>query len=614
MKATGTILLLLLLSFHVNAQVNAYARVTSISSTTIGIGASNETYGQFTTGLRVIIMQMQDNTIGSNTSNNSSFGTLSSIQSVGMYEVTSIASVSRTPGLTQITVSSPLANTYNINSNSSVQIISYPLLSATDFTTTSDITAVAWNGSIGGVVAFRLGGILTLNNNITADNAGFRGGSINAGNAGSCNATTYISSVSDNYANKGESIYKVSNAAYAAGRGRILNGGGGGNNHNAGGGGGSNASAGGEGGKGYNCSSSSGGLGGTTLYPFIGSNRIFMGGGAGSGEANNNYTTTGGNGGGIVIITANQIRTTGPGAALRISANGQTASDVGNDGAGGGGAGGTVLLNVKTWNISSSRTLTISANGGSGGSVTDAAAHGGGGGGGQGAVIFSTATPTTNITTRTLNGAGGRNYAGGTYADNGAGSDNIGIFNSSFGLLPLKMVSFRVKKSTGANVLDWHMSNDEEVVYYEVQRSYDGNNYQAIGTVQKNIQDYSFTDNTAEEETVFYRLIMYDNAGHQQYSNVVILKSTNSALLKIALMPNPVRDRASLKIESGRAANATIRIINSLGVIVSIKNVSLNKGENTISLHDIIRLHSGAYQVVVNAADNSSHVKMLVNR
>ena len=464
------------------------------------------------------------------------------------------------------------------------------------------------------MVAFRLGGILTLNNNITADNAGFRGGSINAGNAGSCNATTYISSVSDNYANKGESIYKVSNAAYAAGRGRILNGGGGGNNHNAGGGGGSNASAGGEGGKGYNCSSSSGGLGGTTLYPFIGSNRIFMGGGAGSGEANNNYTTTGGNGGGIVIITANQIRTTGPGAALRISANGQTASDVGNDGAGGGGAGGTVLLNVKTWNISSSRTLTISANGGSGGSVTDAAAHGGGGGGGQGAVIFSTATPTTNITTRTLNGAGGRNYAGGTYADNGAGSDNIGIFNSSFGLLPLKMVSFRVKKSTGANVLDWHMSNDEEVVYYEVQRSYDGNNYQAIGTVQKNIQDYSFTDYAAEEETVFYRLIMYDNAGHQQYSNVVILKSTNSALLKIALMPNPVRDRASLKIESGRAANATIRIINSLGVIVSIKNVSLNKGENTICLHDIIRLHSGAYQVVVNAGDNSSHVKMLVNR
>jgi hypothetical protein len=614
MKASASILLLLLLSFHLNAQVNAYAKVTSISSTTIGIGTSNETYSQFASGQSVIIMQMQDNTIGSNTSNNSSFGTLSSIQSVGMYEVANITSVSRTPGLTQINISSPLANTYNINSNSSVQIISYPLLSATNYTTTADITAVAWNGSIGGVVAFRVGGTLTLNNNITADNAGFRGGSINAGNAGSCNATTYISPVSDNYANKGESIYKVTNTSYAAGRGRILNGGGGGNNHNAGGGGGSNASAGGEGGKGYNCPSNSGGLGGTNLYSLIGSNRIFMGGGAGSGEANNNYTTTGGNGGGIVIITASQIRTSGAGSSLRISANGQTASDVGNDGAGGGGAGGSVLLNVSTWDITSSKTLTISANGGSGGNVTDATAHGGGGGGGQGAVIFSTATPTTNITTRTLNGTGGRNYAGGTFADNGSGSDNVGIFNSSFGLLPLKMVSFSVKRSKDANVLDWKISNDKEVVYYEVQRSYDGNNYELVATVQKNTNDYSYSDNAAKEKTVFYRIIMHDNTGHQQYSNVVVLKSTSRAMLNIALMPNPVHDHASLEIASDVAVAATIRIVNSLGLVVAIKNVKLHKGETSVPLHNIIRLQSGAYQVVVSTANYSSNVKMLVSR
>jgi hypothetical protein len=613
MKASGPILLFVLLSFHLNAQVNAYAQVTSISSNTINIGTSNETYGTFASGLAVIVMQMQDNTIGSNTSNNSSFGTLSSIQSVGMYEVAHIASVSRTPGLSQVTITSPLTNTYNINSNSSVQIISYPLLSATNFTTSADITAVAWNGSIGGIVAFSVAGTLTLNHNITADNAGFRGGSINAGNAGSCDAITYISPVSDNYANKGESIYKVNNSSYSAGRGRILNGGGGGNNHNAGGGGGSNASAGGEGGKGYNCSSNSGGLGGTSLYPFIGSNRIFMGGGAGAGEANNNYTTTGGNGGGIVIISADQIRTTGSGSSLRISANGQTASNVGNDGAGGGGAGGTLMLNVSTWNISSGKTLTISANGGSGGSVTDAAAHGGGGGGGQGAIIFSTATPTTNITTRTLNGPGGRNYAGGTYADNGAGSDNIGIFNSSFALLPLKLTSFKVNKEANSNVLDWKMTNDE-VKYYEVQRSYNGNIFETIGTVHGSTREYSFIDNKAEDKNIYYRIVMHDNAGHMQYSNVVMMRSTNSSLLNIVLMPNPVRNYASLKIETQRAAAGEVRIINSLGMVVSVRNINLHRGENIISLPDVTRLQSGIYQVIVNAANNSCNIKMLMNR
>ena len=614
MKKPATLFLFVIFSFHLSAQVNAYAQVTAISSTTINIGTSNETYGSFVTGLSVIVMQMQDNTIGSNTSNNSSFGTLSSIQSTGMYEIARISSISRTPGLTQMTIASPLTNTYNINSNSSVQIISYPLLSASNYTTTSDITAVAWNGSIGGVVAFRVGGILTLGHNVYADNAGFRGGSTNGGNAGSCDASTYISSVNDNYANKGESIYKVTNTAYSAGRARILNGGGGGNNHNAGGGGGSNVSAGGDGGKGYGCTLSSGGIGGSSLNLFVASNRVFMGGGAGAGEANNSYTTTGGNGGGIVIITANEIRTIGSGASLKISANGQTATDVGNDGAGGGGAGGSVLLNVNTWNIASSKTLTISANAGSGGNVTDAAAHGGGGGGGQGAIIFSTATPSTNITVRTLNGLGGRNYSGGTFADNGAGADNVGIYNSSFALLPLKMISFQAKKSANINMLDWHMSDDEEIIYYDIQRSYDGNNFETIATVQHSIREYSYPDNTAENKNVYYRIVMHDNDGHIQYSSVLMLKVLNSSVLSVALMPNPVRDHATLKIESGKAVTATVRIINSLGMVVSAKNVNLNKGENSVSIADIIRLSRGAYEVIVNAANNSANIKMLVNR
>jgi hypothetical protein len=289
------------------------------------------------------------------------------------------------------------------------------------------------------------------------------------------------------------------------------------NSHNGGGGGGSNASAGGEGGKGYSCSSNAGGLGGGTLYTFVSASRIFMGGGGGAGEGNNSYTTTGGNGGGIIIINANQIRTTGSGSALRISANGQTASDVGNDGAGGGGAGGSVLLNVNTWNISASKTLTISANGGSGGNVTDAVAHGGGGGGGQGAIIFNSATPTTNITTRTLNGLGGRNYAGGTFADNGIGADNVGIFNSSFALLPAKMVSFKAKKSQNTNVLDWQIVNNEDISKYDIQRSYDGANFETIGTVQKKAETFSFIDNYAEEKNVFYRIVMHDINGSIQF-------------------------------------------------------------------------------------------------
>ena len=613
MKALAGIFILFY-SFSLHGQINAYAQVTSISSTTLNIGTSNETYGTFITGLPVIIMQMQDNTIGSNTTNASSFGTLSSIQSVGQYEIAHITSVSRTPGLTQVTISSPLANTYNINSNSTVQLISYPLLNSGNYTTVADISAVAWNGSVGGVVSFRVGGTLTLNHNITADNAGFRGGAVNSGNAGSCDNSTYIAAASENYGNKGESIYKATNTSFVGGRGRILNGGGGGNSHNGGGGGGSNTSAGGEGGRGYGCALNAGGLGGGTLYSFVSSSRAFMGGGGGSGEANNNYNTAGGNGGGIVIITANQIRTSGSGSSLRISANGQTAADVGNDGAGGGGAGGSVMLQVNSWNIAAGKTLTISANGGSGGNVTDATAHGGGGGGGQGAVIFSTSTPSTNITTSTLNGTGGRNYAGGTFADNGAGSDNVGIFNSSFALLPAKLISFKVSKMLHENVLDWQMVNDEDIAYYEIQRSYDGNFFETIGKVQNKSQAYSFSDVGAEDKNVFYRILVRDNSGALEYTTIVMIRSKNADPLHVALAPNPVRSHTLLKIESGQAASGVVRIVNSMGMVLRSQNINLAKGENNIQLSDLASLGTGTYKVVVNAGNNSCTLKMLVIR
>ncbi len=613
MKVLATIVSILI-SISVHAQVNGYAQVTAITSTTLTIGSSSETYGTFAVGLPVIIMQMQDNAIGANTGNNSSFGNLSSLQSAGLYEIAHVTAVTRSSGsITQILISSPLANTYSFNSNSSVQLITYPLL-GNNFTTTADISAVAWDGAIGGVVALRVTGTLTLNHNITADNAGFRGGAANAGNAGSCDNTTYITAANELNANKGEGFYKATNLSYAAGRAKILTGGGGANSHNGGGGGGSNASGGGEGGRGYGCSSTAaGGLGGITLLSYIGANRAFMGGGGGAGEGNNNFNTGGGNGGGMIIISANQVATTGSGSTVRISANGQTAADVGNDGAGGGGAGGSILLRVNSWSVVATKTLTISANGGTGGNVNDAAAHGGGGGGAQGAIIFSTATPASNITSRTLNGTGGRNFSGGTFADNATGSDNVGIFNASFALLPAKFISFKGKKADAGIDLMWQTVNEIGVNYYEVQRSYDGVNFHKVGIVTPVDGTYNYRE-PSNESNAYFRVIMHNAGGAQQASATVLIKTKSFSSVTLALAPNPVFNNTALLIESEHASAATIRIVNSLGMVVAVKNITLNKGENNIPLTLSANIPAGGYQVVLNAGTYSTSAKMLVSR
>jgi hypothetical protein len=176
------------------------------------------------------------------------------------------------------------------------------------------------------------------------------------------------------------------------------------------------------------------------------------------------------------------------------------------------------------------------------------------------------------------------------------------------------LIYFKGKKSTTANSLDWMMVNDDEIAYYEVQRSYNGNNFETIGSIQQSAHNYSFKDNNAEDKNIFYRIVTHDNAGNIQYSNVVMIRSSNTSTISVALMPNPVNSSATLKIDAGHAVAGTIRIVNPIGMIMFARNVNLIEGENIVALPDITRLQTGAYQVIVNAANTYSNIKMLVNR
>ncbi len=178
--------ILIVLLFFVNqleAQtVNAYAKVTSFASTTLSLSDIDQTAHDFIVGEYVVVMQMQDDVIGTNTTNATTFGDLSGIASAGLYEIRQIIAVdgnttagymAASPATLQV---DRLVNTYNTGANMSVQIITFRQLSVDDYTTTGDIAALDWNGNIGGVVAIYVPGILTLNHSISVEANGFRGG------------------------------------------------------------------------------------------------------------------------------------------------------------------------------------------------------------------------------------------------------------------------------------------------------------------------------------------------------------------------------------------------------------------------------------------------------
>lgn len=577
-KGPFAVLLILCLCLYTpdaGAQINAYAKVTAVSGATLSLSNANQTYHTFAAGEQIIVMQMQDNVIGSNTANTATFGTLSTIANAGKYEVATISSVSGMP--TSMTLTAALTNTYTISTASSVQIISFNTLSTTNYTTTANIPAVSWNGNVGGVVAFQVGGTLTLANSVTADGQGFRGGAISSAYEVTCEPTVY-DATSSNYAYKGEGIYTSTTINYTThtGRGSLLNGGGGGSDDNGGGGGGGNYTAGGLGGPGWTCTAAtdaSGGLGGIALGTYVTYNRIFMGGGGGGGQQNNSVGTAGGNGGGIILIKAGTLKTSCTGSVL-ISANGASAATSGNDGAGGAGGAGTIVLQVTTFSVPSSCPLTVQANGGAGGNVGNTDAHGGGGGGGQGAVMYSASLPSTNVTTTANNGAGGLNSssAGAASAGSGAGLNNSGVLTGLTTVLPINFLSFTGEKSGNESILYWSTGEGDPHQLFHVQRSYDGVSFTAIGTVDgapggTTTAQYQFTDVSPASGKNYYRILASDLSGRQTYSDIIVIDRSGSQNT-LGFYPNPAGSNFTIRRGETGSPVVSVAISDLTGKIV----------------------------------------------
>ncbi len=591
--------------------VNAYGKVTNLSGNTINVSNINETNDTFEDGEFVIVMQMQDDVIGTNTSNNSSFGNLSNIESAGLYDIIDIVSHTESGGVPNtITFSRPLKFTPNISSNTSVQVISFPTLGSPDYTTTANMTALDWDGNVGGVLAFNVDGIFTLAHDISADGNGFRGGSTDKNQtSGGCEDNVFISTWTTR-AYKGEGIYKNTSSSFEAARGKILNGGGGGSAHNGGGGGGGNFTAGGDGGVGWGCRNtsgrSSGGLGGIALSTHISSARVFLGGGAGAGERNNGWNTSGGDGGGIILIKANEVRTSGFCGGISITADGENGLDIGNDGAGGAGAGGSIVIEVNSWNISGTCPITIQANGGDGGSV-NSGTHGGGGGGGQGVVIYSIAVPTTNTTTNTNNGTGGcsnNSNPCNSVAGTGGGTNGSGVSGGSTGgPLPILLQSFDAELIKESLVeLKWVTSTELNNSHFIVERSQDGYDWEEVakvlaeGNSVTNI-DYVAYDNNPLYGVSYYRLKQVDYDGTLTVFKIKTI--INDQELEASIFPNPTKDILNVVIEDENTYQ--VKLYNSVGQLIELP---MTYSGNKVTLNTT-GMEKGFYLVVVENGNTS---------
>jgi hypothetical protein len=329
-----------------------------------------------------------------------------------------------------------------------------------------------------------------------------------------------------------------------------------------------------------------------------------MGGGGGGGQMNDSKGSNGGNGGGIVYLKAAQIATpsscTG---SISVSANGQSVVGLGNDGAGGGGAAGTVIIDAASYNLASPCPLIVSSNGGTGGSVLATNVHGAGGGGGQGAVIYLNETPTTNVTTNTLNGVGGCNnntVPCTTFASTPTEPSNTGII--SFTPLGVSFVEFTAESFDRNVLLKWSTASEEKSDYFAVERSSDGEIFTIVGQVKaagssQSLLEYDFIDANAfnVHPYFYYRLKEVDIDGKIMYSDVRFVQMNQQNSNHIVVFPNPFSEVLNVFIpQNNISENTQIFLTDELNRVISTYPV--DNETTTLVLND---LSKGVYLISV---------------
>lgn len=175
-----------------------------------------------------------------NTTNSSSFGTITDLNNAGNYELATVCAI------VTDTVFFVFTHLNNYDADGKVQLVKIPQYTSVRVVDT--LKPAPWNNTAetGGVLAISVEEDLILEAPVFPDSSGFRGGlhQLSSGTCGNifppaANAYVYNASSLDpqNGAYKGEGIADVS-VSNSGGKGAPANGGGGGNNHNNGGAGG----------------------------------------------------------------------------------------------------------------------------------------------------------------------------------------------------------------------------------------------------------------------------------------------------------------------------------------------------------------------------------------
>jgi hypothetical protein len=192
--------------------------------------------------------------------------------------------------------------------------------------------------------------------------------------------------------------------------------------------------------------------------------------------------------------------------------------------------------------------------------------------------------------------------------------------NNLVNALPLKLISFAGKRNTDNISLAWLTANEVNVKQFVVERSNNGVDFSAIGTVAaRNVttaqSQYAYADKEIaalkNNKQIYYRLKMIDIDGTFSYSNVAVI-NPSASVTRFSTYPNPVKGSVVyVELKETAQSNLQIRIEDVTGKVYNRYTINRSNTTGAIPVN-IKSLANGVYMLTVESATDSFVQQIIV--
>ncbi len=201
-------------------------------------------------------------------------------------------------------------------------------------------------------------------------------------------------------------------------------------------------------------------------------------------------------------------------------------------------------------------------------------------------------------------------------ADGQAGDACTWDFVTTGIALPTELINLNAESLDGYNRVYWSTVSEVNSDYFIVEKSIDGYEFEAIGTVKsagssQSLINYTFNDYEQRNETVYYRLKQIDQNGEFEYHGPRPLNYIGKDALTVS--PNPLSNGGAINFAFKAKKSYVISIMDVSGREIALYNV-YNSTFSSSYVFETRNIQKGMYTVrVINEEGKVAQTNFIKN-